>query len=662
MNKKQKVAKGAWLVPFIFVLMIVISGLGPLVSACISIEDIRKETSSETKDEFDVWCRTEEPAEFEIVEPSKEPCKVTTDKYTYYVGEPVYITITGYRQGSSTSFSRGYMIKDSEGNFVRDGPWIVTMDHREMYNPAHYTWNQKYELHYGPSPWGGNLSIHYPRNGQQVSTGKYYIYACPGLAEPAEIEIVEASEKPLKITTNKYTYYQGEPVHITITGYQAGSSVSLNRGYLIKDELGNWVRDPPQIITYDVVDSWGPDNYTWYQKYELLYEYDIYGNNQIHYPENGKQVSPGKYYIYPIPGNCEPAEIEIINSSEEPHKITTDKYTYYQGEPVYITITGYRGGSSTEFHRGYLIMDQFGNWVRDPPIIVTCDVIISYGPFHYTWEQKYELMNEYDIMGNLRVHYPENGNQVSIGKYYIYPIPGNCEPAEIEIIERPRFMIEKEKISGPDEVFVHTYYEWELKITVYNNADGNISSVVVKDVLPAEFDLLEYNMTHGELGILKKGKGKMGSTHLTWLVGDMSEKAELTLKIATTRNPAGKQEFTSPGRYILNDGATAKGIDLSTNEKLVLGQTPPIYVTAIDGRSNSVPIPDPIPSQPSNSKRQTAQLKDNNALGIQNVEKTPTGQPIYTIMVIILVFFFCMFITYLEVRFTGRLMNRKLIK
>lgn len=151
--------------------------------------------------------------------------------------------------------------------------------------------------------------------------------------------------------------------------------------------------------------------------------------------------------------------------------------------------------------------------------------------------------------------------------------------------------ISKIKTLGPDEVFTHTYTEWELRITVANLGQScTLTDVTVYDVLPAEIELLDYNLTQGTLETVKKGWGKMAATHLTWFVGHLGAQnllcgpyqAELILKIATIKNPAGKQEFTSPGTYILNEGASATGTDGFTGDTISAGPTAPITVTAID--------------------------------------------------------------------------------
>jgi uncharacterized repeat protein (TIGR01451 family) len=258
------------------------------------------------------------------------------------------------------------------------------------------------------------------------------------------------------------------------------------------------------------------------------------------------------------------------------------------GEPVNMTLTGY-GWVTSDGGRGFVIWDEDGNWVRDPHQIVPTVMIEIVGPVYFEWDQKYDVMFEYDIFGDYQIHYPKNGEQVSPGKYFIHSYAPNT--VEIEIVECSELVIEKVKISGPDEVFTHTYNEWELKITVANLGDScTLNDVTVHDVLPAELELLDYSPTQGTLDIRKPGKGKMGSTHLTWYVGHLGSpnafcgpyQAELILKIATTQNPAGKQEFTSPGVYSLNDGATAKATVVETGEKITAGPTGTIKVTAIE--------------------------------------------------------------------------------
>jgi hypothetical protein len=369
----------------------------------------------------------------------------------------------------------------------------------------------------------------------------------------------------------------GEPVAIFTWGIMSLPALG-DHWYIIEDEYGNLAVDNSGLTRATAVQLVSdPYVEVWNQTFFMV-------------PQHGQQVPTGKYYVWHGWGRklYGPAEFEIIDSSEEPLKITTDKYTYYQGEPVHITITGLRGGPSSDFTRGYLITDEFGHWVRDPPHLHSTDFHHSWGPDNYTWHQKYEILYEYDLLGNHRIHNSYNGEQVSIGKYYIYPYPGNCTPVEIEIIERPKFKIEKEKISGPDEVLAHTYNKWELRIIISGATPNNsYEKVVVYDVLPAELELLEYELTQGTLTVTKKGKGKMGATHLYWDVGNLENDAELIIKIATRKNPAGKQEFTSPGTYFLNEGAWLKCFDNSTQENIEKGPTDPILVTVLENQNKN---------------------------------------------------------------------------
>jgi hypothetical protein len=48
----------------------------------------------------------------------------------------------------------------------------------------------------------------------------------------------------------------------------------------------------------------------------------------------------------------------------------------------------------------------------------------------------------------------------------------------------------------------------------------------------------------------------------------------------TKKNPAGKQEYTSPGEYTLNSGPTAKWLDPEGHQGSYAGLSLPIY--AID--------------------------------------------------------------------------------
>jgi PKD repeat protein len=150
--------------------------------------------------------------------------------------------------------------------------------------------------------------------------------------------------------------------------------------------------------------------------------------------------------------------------------------------------------------------------------------------------------------------------------------------------------LSKTMISGDDEVFTHTYSEWTLEVTLSNPGGSSVFDIVVSDVLPAEFDLIGYELSQGTLTV-HKNHDKMNPTFLTWSVGTLrpGDDAVLTVTIGTTENPAGKQEFTSPGTYVINEGASAQGIDESTDEQISAGPTEQITVTAIEEEEEEEP-------------------------------------------------------------------------
>jgi hypothetical protein len=458
----------------------------------------------------------------DINETAESNITVTTDKYSYERGENVKILVEGsdWYNGSGSDLDFQYFIKDENGEIVKETYPVYTINctERLFEGPKLLFWDQVYSTHKG---W-----IWIPLSGESVPPGKYYAYFTlnhEGEYGPAEFEILDTpGYVHQRIRTNKSKYNVGEPIKIT---YKGIDSPYGPKTYLISITNGS-ERDSDVVFEFPIqfelavwMPQYGEVEIIWNQTYQI---YDDFYTDELVVPPSGDPVSPGKYYAW-YGREGPPAEFEIIESSEEPIEplfVTTDKYMYYQGEPIHITISGYRVGGSSQFSRGYIIKDEFGNWVRDAHHLTTLDVVISYGPDNSIWYQKYELMNEYDILGNHNIHHSKNGEQVLLGKYFVYPHPGNCEPAEIEIIEK-----------------------------------------IPKPVLIPE------------------------------------------------------------------------------------------------------PVIDPSSSQLSDPLKQTDHNMDDNVQGNQNLEiSKDSSQPIKTLMVIMVVFFSSMFLTYMEVRFTGRLLNRKLIK
>lgn len=97
---------------------------------------------------------------------------------------------------------------------------------------------------------------------------------------------------------------------------------------------------------------------------------------------------------------------------------------------------------------------------------------------------------------------------------------------------------------------------WRLTIKVTNNHFQAMKDVRVIDNFGAEFGVEPAKPSHGNVEIALTGNSE--KAHLVWVVGDLpaGETAQLYLTVTTDCNPAGRQEFTSPGKYELNPGAT----------------------------------------------------------------------------------------------------------
>ncbi|MFX1258913.1 MAG: vWA domain-containing protein [Promethearchaeota archaeon] len=109
-----------------------------------------------------------------------------------------------------------------------------------------------------------------------------------------------------------------------------------------------------------------------------------------------------------------------------------------------------------------------------------------------------------------------------------------------------------------------TETQWALVFEVTNTFSYTMTEAIIQDRFGAEIEIDEpfpVSITHGT--VTYKTKGKSQKVFLTWEIGDLDpdETARLIILVSTDLNPAGKQEYTSPGIYELNSGATLKFID-----------------------------------------------------------------------------------------------------
>jgi hypothetical protein len=144
-----------------------------------------------------------------------------------------------------------------------------------------------------------------------------------------------------------------------------------------------------------------------------------------------------------------------------------------------------------------------------------------------------------------------------------------------------------------------TETQWAVVIDIVNPFSYTMNDTVITDRFGAEIEIDEpfpYSITHGTVsntttedkskgpakGKPDKRKGTSEKVFLTWEIGDLDpgETARLILLVSTDLNPAGHQEYTSPGIYELNSGATLKFIDPLQDMQLS-AVTDSIYVTVL---------------------------------------------------------------------------------
>jgi hypothetical protein len=100
------------------------------------------------------------------------------------------------------------------------------------------------------------------------------------------------------------------------------------------------------------------------------------------------------------------------------------------------------------------------------------------------------------------------------------------------------------------------YAEW--KIIIRLSSTNKISNVVITDTFDPQLGVGDppIRVSQGTV-TYSYSPGKAKKTTVTWILGNnFSGEAELTLRVYTKRNPGGQQEYTSPGTYYLNKGAT----------------------------------------------------------------------------------------------------------
>ncbi len=128
---------------------------------------------------------------------------------------------------------------------------------------------------------------------------------------------------------------------------------------------------------------------------------------------------------------------------------------------------------------------------------------------------------------------------------------------------------------GDNVVCMFTEVTWRVVVVLRVLDENGVQNIEIKDTFPAEYEVERYVTTMGDATVEPVGGGN-SATRVEWEVEDLAygETARLVMLIKTRLNPAGHQEFTSPGIYDLNPGVNAKwdwlGDDYEVDEILQL--------------------------------------------------------------------------------------------
>ena len=153
-----------------------------------------------------------------------------------------------------------------------------------------------------------------------------------------------------------------------------------------------------------------------------------------------------------------------------------------------------------------------------------------------------------------------------------YPSWGTFEITKVEILGVPSVTKElddawEENGNGDSIIDLGEKWYFGLFITVTNNIDFPIESVMVKDNLGGDLELNEGAVSTGAFDSWTTGKTE--KVHMTWDVGTLApgQTETMWLLVSTDVNTGtgngkknGHQEYTSTGEHCLNSGATAKGL------------------------------------------------------------------------------------------------------
>jgi len=212
-----------------------------------------------------------------------------------------------------------------------------------------------------------------------------------------------------------------------------------------------------------------------------------------------------------------------------------------------------------------------------------------------------EYLYASDTVGYLYTMDPETGevlNSLELG-YVLYAL------AVTDVLP-PALVVEKIATNAEDQgdedgnIELNERWVWVWEVTVTNVSLSTVNSVVLKDNLGGDLELLKVR-PEGDLewtDVVKPGDkkkesetfagvevlwtGKSAKIHWSLEIGDLEPgvSSSIELMVATDVNPGGHQQYTSLGEHCQNSGATAKG--LIDNLYKVEGTSDPICVEVVE--------------------------------------------------------------------------------
>lgn len=155
------------------------------------------------------------------------------------------------------------------------------------------------------------------------------------------------------------------------------------------------------------------------------------------------------------------------------------------------------------------------------------------------------------------------------------------------LLSMPAMACTKDLVSYVDEdgdkiieVGEKVYFNIVIRTKNYYAIDAE--RIRLKDRFAAELQIESWSLegTYEELPEFRT-KGRSEKVFLDWYIGTQQpgEYAIIRIKMSTDLNPAGHQEYTSPGRYELNSGAVVKKV---YDGEQYSWETEPLYIDVFE--------------------------------------------------------------------------------